>query len=131
MNKKVRIIVSLLVLTLLLVAGYNTFLSPKATEGSKEVSIQVINEKENEDKTFTYKTDGEFLLGLLEENKDELGASFEKFDFGTMVTGMMNYLADDKSEYFHITVNGEDAVTGPGEIPLNDKDKYVFELRNF
>lgn len=131
MNKKIKIIIAVLVLTALLFVGYNTFLSPKGTEGSKEVIIEVINAKENTNKTFTYKTDEEFLLALLEEHKDELGASFQKFDFGTMVTGMMNYTADDKSEYFHVTINGKDAETGPGEIPLNDKDKYTFELKDF
>lgn len=131
MNKKTKIIISILVLTLLLFVGYQTVFSPKGVEGSKEVTIHIINEKEDVDKSFEYKTDDEFLLALLEENKEELGASFETFDFGTMVTGMMGYTADEKTEYFHVTINDEDAMTGPSEIPLNDKETYTFELINY
>lgn len=132
MNKKSIVIISILAVTLLLFAGYKAFLSPKGVEGSKEVTIHIVNENENVDKTFTYKTDHEFLLELLEEEQEELGASFEKYDFGTMVVGMMNYVADDeKQEYFHVYINDEDATTGPGEIPLKDKDVYKFELANY
>ena len=129
MNKKITMIISALLVTLLLFAGYKTFLGPKGVEGSKEVSIHIINEDANVDETFSYKTDHEFLLALLEEHQKELGASFKKFDFGTMVKGLMNYVADDKKEYFHLYVNDEDATTGPGEVPLNDKDTYTFELK--
>lgn len=131
MNKKAKIIVSIVVLTLLLFVGYQTVFSPEGVEGSKEVTVHIINEKENVDKTFDYNTDHEFRLALLEEHKEELGASFQKFDFGTMVTGMMDYTADDKTEYFHVTINDEDAMTGPAEIPLNDKETYTFELKNY
>ena len=131
MNKKTKIIISVLVLTLLLFVGYQTFFAPKGTEGSKAVTIHIINEKENVDESFKYKTDHEFLLPLLQEHEEELGASFEKFDFGTMVTGMMGYTADEKTEYFHLTVNDEDAMTGPAEIPLKDEETYTFELRNY
>ena len=29
------------------------------------------------------------------------------------------------------SINGEDALTGPGEIPLIDEDVYTFELKNY
>ena len=55
------------------------------------------------DKTFEYNTDYEFLLELLEEKQEELGITFEKYDFGTMVIGMLDYVADpNKQEYFHV-----------------------------
>ena len=129
MNKKITMIISALLVTLLLFVGYKTFLGPKGVEGNKEVSIHIINEDANVDKTFNYKTDHEFLLALLEEQQKELGASFQKFDFGIMVTGLMNYVADDKKEYFHLYINDVDATAGPGEVPLNDKDTYTFELK--
>lgn len=118
----------MLLAALLLLVGYNTFLGPKAVEGNKDLTIHVINEKQNVDETFNFKTDHEFLLELLEEKQEELGASFEKHDFGTMVTGMMDYIANDKKEYFHIFINDEDAMTGPSEIPLRDNDVYTFKL---
>ena len=118
--------------TILLFVGYKTFLGPKAIEGTKEVTIHIVNENQNVDETFTYNTDHEFLLELLEEKQDELGAKFEKSDYGTMVIGMMNYEANpDKQEFFYITINGEEAMTGVGEIPLEDQDVYKFELSNY
>ena len=49
-----------------------------------------------------------------------------------MVIGMMNYEANpDKQEFFYITINGEEAMTGVGEIPLEDQDVYKFELSNY
>ncbi|MCF6465499.1 hypothetical protein [Clostridium sp. Cult2] len=132
MNKKTKVILSVLIVTLLIFVGYKTFLSPKGAEGVKAITIHVINKSEDVDKIFEYKTDHEFLLELLEEKQEELGVTFEKYDFGTMVTGLLNYVVDpDKQEYFHIYINGEDAVTGPGEIPLTDKDIYTFELANY
>lgn len=130
MNKKITAIVVVLVLSAILFVGYNTFISPKGVEGAKEVTINIINEKEGVDETFTYNTDHEFLIQLLEENQEELGITLEEYDFGKMLTGMLGYVADSSSEYFHTYVNGEDAATGVGEIPLNDQDTYTFELKS-
>ncbi|NLJ78627.1 MAG: hypothetical protein GX329_04630, partial [Tissierellia bacterium] len=67
-----------------------------------------------------------------EEKQEELGASFEESEFGVMVVGMMDYIVDaDKQEFFHIAINGEDAMTGIKEIPLVDGDVYRFELANY
>lgn len=132
MNKKLIAILSVLVVTVLLFVGYKTFLSPKGVEGQKAVTIQVINKNEDVDETFQYNTDHEFLLELLEEKEEELGVTFEHYDIGTMVTGMLGYVANpENQEYFHVYINGEDAMTGPGEIPLKDGDTYIFELKNY
>lgn len=132
MNKKLTIIIVALLVAALLFVGYNYFLAPKGVEGEKEVTIQIINEKEGVDKEFTYNTDHEFLMALLEEHQEELGITFTKFDFGTMITGMMSYEAkESEKEYFHITVNDKDAETGPAEIPVMDGDNYKFELKNY
>ncbi len=132
MNKKTIVIISILVITLLLFASYKTFLGPKGIEGAKEITVHIVNENEDVDKTFKYNTDHGFLLELLEEKQEELGATFETSDLGTMVIGMMNYISDpNKQEFFYITINGEEAMTGVGEIPLNDKDTYKFELINY
>ncbi|WP_160196433.1 DUF4430 domain-containing protein [Senegalia massiliensis] len=132
MSKKSLIIVIALVLALGLVFAYQTFLSPESVEGAKEVKIQVINEKEDVDKTFTYNTDDEYLLDLLENNKDEIGVTLTDSDFGKMVTAMMDYEAkESEQEFWQIQVNGKDAETGVAEIPLTDGDKYKFELTSY
>lgn len=131
MNKKITAIIIVLVLAALGFVGYKAFISPKGVQGAKEVTINIVVEKEGIDETFSYNTDYEFLIQLLEEKQDELGISFQEFDFGKMVAGMMGYEADPASEYFHIYINGEDATAGVGEIPLKDGDTYTFELKNF
>ena len=56
----------------------------------------------------------------------------KKYELGSMITGMMNYTADEnKNEYFHIYVNELDATSGPDEIPLNNNDHYKFELKKW
>ena len=132
MNKKIILVLIVLGISLLAFVGYKNFIVPKAVEGEKEVTIHIINDKENMDKTFTYNTDGEYLIDLLEEKKDELGITFQDFDFGKMIVAMLGYTVDEiNNEYFHIYVNGEDATTGVGEIPLMDKDTYTFELKTY
>ena len=132
MNKKPILIISILAITLLLFIGYKNFLGPKGVEGNKEVSIHIVNEDQNVDEIFTYNTDHEFLLDLLKENQKQLGIKFEESSYGTMIIGMMDYVANpSKQEFFYLTINGEEAMTGAGEVTLIDQDVYKFELTNY
>lgn len=132
MNKKLMVIIAVVAVSLILFVGYKAFLSPEGVDGEKQVTVQVVIPEEDIDESFEFNSDQAFLLDLLKEKQDELGAEFLESDFGTMVIGMMDYKVDDsKQEFFHIAVNGEDAVTGAGEIPLNDGDIYKFELMNY
>jgi len=131
-NKKVVAIVAILLLAGLIYWGYSAFIAPKGEAGKKHVTIQVVISKQDIDEAFEYTTEHEFLYDLLKEKAQELGASFNEYDFGVMVSGMMNYTANEaENEYFHITVNGEDATAGVQEIPLKDGDVYKFELRTW
>lgn len=131
MKKRITLIISILIGTLLL-SACNMVSGPKAVEGEKEVTIHIVNENEDVDKKFTYNTEHEFLLELLEEKEEELGVTFQSSDMGKMVVGMMDYVADpDNQEFFLIVVNDEDAMTGVGEIPLKNEDLYKFELTNY
>ena len=131
MNKKIIAIIVVILAAVLLYAGYQAFLAPKGTEGSKEVTILIVIEKENINETFTYKTDHEFLTDLMKEKQEELGASFESFDFGTMITGLMKYKVDPNSEFFLFQVNGEDSMVGTDDTPIQDGDVYKFILSTF
>lgn len=132
MKKKLLSIVGVIGLVVLFTFGYNQAFAPEGVEGDKEVTIEIIAEEQEIEETFTYHTDHEFLYGLLEEEAEELGASFETYDFGTMVTGMMEYEANvGDQEYFHMTIDSVDATRGPEEIPLKDQETYRFELRNY
>jgi hypothetical protein len=131
MNKKIILIISVILIVGLLYAGYQAFLAPKGTEGSKKVTIQVVVEKEDIDETFTFKTDHEFLTDLIKEQQEKLGASYESTDYGTMITGMMGYKADPNGEFFLFQVNGEDSMVGTDDTPIQDGDTYKFILSTF
>ncbi len=129
MSKKIISIIVVLVLAVVIYGGYKLFLAPKAVEGEKEVTIKIVVEEKDINKSFTYNTDTEFLYDLMKEQEEEIGATLEDSDYGPMVTGMGGYVADpSNNEFFLIKVNGEDATTGVKEIPVKDGDTYTFEL---
>lgn len=132
MKNKILVIVLVVVVAVLALYGYNTFLAPTSIEGDKEVTLEIIIEKEEVDKSFSFNTDLEYLYDLLEENKEELGFAYEESNYGKMLAELINYNADEsKNEYFHIYVNGVDATTGMEQIPLNDGDVYKIELKKW
>jgi hypothetical protein len=130
MNKKIT---AVLVVLLLAVGGLGIYrlLAPKGVEGSKEVTINVIVESENIDFSETFKSDELYLEGLLKEYSDELMVVTEETQFGPMLMGLKGYTADMSKEFFSIKINGEDAMVGIKEIPVNDKDVYTFEVTGF
>ena len=129
MKKKLLLIAVLVLVAGLMFFAYNRFLAPQGVEGAKEVSLEIAIEDQDIEDIYTYNTDHEFLYDLLKEYEDELGISFEEFSYGTMLTGLMNYLAQqDNQEFFHIGVNGEGAEYGIKELVLNDGDQFKIEL---
>lgn len=129
MAKKITTIILVLVAVAAIFMAYNIFFGPETTEGVKDITIEIIVAHEDIDASFSYQTEEELLIDLLNWHQEELGAQFQSFDFGTMVIGMMNYTANESNnEFFHISINGEEAMTGPDEIPLRDHDVYTFEL---
>ncbi|MFP4662412.1 MAG: DUF4430 domain-containing protein [Halanaerobiales bacterium] len=132
LRNKVLIVGLVIILAGLGLFAYNRFLSPEGVAGEKAVAINIVIEGEEIDQTLDYDTDYEFLYELIKENQEALGVELKETDFGPMVTGMMDYTAkEEDNEYFHITVNGEDAQTGIKEIVLNDGDSYKFELTSW
>ena len=130
MQKKIAVIVGVLILAGALGLLYDAFLGPEGIEGEKEVTVQIIVEKEDINETFTLVTEHEFLYELLEEEEERLGASFQSHDMGVMVTGMMDY-EPGENEFFHIAINDQAAEVGIQEIPLQDGKDYLFELTEF
>lgn len=130
MNKK---LLAVLVVILLAVGGLglSRILAPKGEEGTKEVTVQVLIASENIDFTDTYKTDTLYLEELLKEQADTLMPETEDTQFGPMLVGLMGYQADTNKEYFNIKINGEDAMVGIKEIPVNEGDVFTFEVSGF
>lgn len=130
MNKK---LLAVLVVILLAVGGLglSRILAPKGEEGTKEVTVQVLIASENIDFTDSYKTDTLYLEELLKEQADILMPETEDTQFGPMLVGLMGYQADTNKEYFNIKINGEDAMVGIKEIPVNEGDVFTFEVSGF
>ncbi|OPL07543.1 MAG: hypothetical protein AVO33_05325 [delta proteobacterium ML8_F1] len=125
-----------IIIVILLVAGlfwiYNYFFGPSVVQGEKTVTLEIANQKTGDDFSRVLTTEGETLYDLLLEQQNELAIVFEKYDFGFMVVGMLNYQAtNENQEYFHLAVGGEDAMTGPQGIALADGETYSFSLRSF
>lgn len=130
MNKKIT---SVLIILVLILGGLGIYraLSPKGTEGSKEVVINIIVESEDINFSETFSSDELYLEGLLNEYSEELGVVTEETQYGPMLLGLKGYSTDITKEFFNISINGEDAMVGIKEIPVNDKDVYTFEVKGF
>lgn len=130
MNKKITAVLVVLILAL---GGFGLYkaLAPKGAEGSKEVTINIIVESESIDFSEKFRSDELYLEGLLKEYSDELQVVTEDTQYGPMLIGLKGYSADMSKEFFNIKINGEDAMVGIKEIPVNNEDVYTFEVKGF
>lgn len=132
MKKKVLIAVGVVLLAVVAFFTYKYVIQPETQKGAKEVTIEVVNEKENVNEVITLNTDAEFLYDLLMENEESLGVTIEEQSFGPFLSGMKNYVANaDDKEFFSIAINGEDAMVGIKEIPVKSGETYRFELKTW
>ena len=126
MNKKVLIVGLVLILGVAAFFGYDAFFGQKAQEGSKTVTVEIVAESQGINETYEYKTDAAFLYDLLVEHQEALEIEFAE---GGFVTSMMGYTADEaKKEFYSILINGEYAMTGAKETPVEDGTVFRFEL---
>ena len=128
MKNKLLLVIIAVLLGGLMLAGYSYLLAPEGIEGEKDVTIQVMIDNQEIDREFHYTTDREFLYGLLEDEQEELGVSFQSFGEGSFVSEVLDYQPQGE-EFFQISVNDSLASTGVEEIPIRDGDKYIFELK--
>lgn len=115
-------IVALLAIGMLF--AYNK-LKPQATEGSKEIVVEVVIPEE-ETKEFTLKTDAEYLRQALEEKDLVKGSESE---YGLFITEVNGRVANDANqEWWCVTKGGEDVFTGVDETPIADGDHFEITL---
>jgi hypothetical protein len=121
MNKKIVIAVIALVAVVGLMVGVWFATRPKIEEGSKTITVTVVHQNKTE-KTFTYKTDAEYLgdvlyaEGLIKaENVDD---------------GMFNIVDGEKADwnenksYWSLYVGEEYAMQGVETTPIRDGDSF-------
>ena len=124
-NKK--LIIGLIVLVVLIGAFaviYNVF-RPKPAEGSKSITINVVNSKE-EKTSYSVKTDAQYLRQAMEEAEGLTFSGTESEEFGMMVDTVNGERADYTLDnaYWSFLVNGEYAAYGIDSQPVNDGDEF-------
>lgn len=130
MKNKKTIIVSIIVLLISVVGifSYNSFLKEKTVEGSKKINVTVNNEATNYSKEHIFTTD----KGTLGDALDEQGLiKYDKSQGGRFIHTVDNIKADsEKQQWWNITVNGENAQVGVDDIVIKDGDKFELILKN-
>lgn len=126
--KKKKIIIGSLILVVLIaaMAFLWTNFREKPVEGSKAITIEVVNDKE-ESKVYELKTDAEYLRQAMDEAKKQ-GLTFEgeEGEYGLNILVVNGVRADynkDKA-YWSIIVNGEYGMNGADTQPVKDGDAY-------
>ena len=129
MSKKKKItLISVFVAVVAVAAIVAVVLNQKSTTaGVKNFKVQIVSERDGYDQTTDCKSDAEFLGEFLRNYSD---CEYQESDYGIYVTGFDGMKEDLDNQYWWcISVNGEAAVTGADEIPLQDGDTYNFTLK--
>ncbi len=122
MNKKLIIAIIAFAVVIAAVIGAYFAFAPKATEGSKSVTIEVVDDK-GEVEEYSVKTDALYLSEAMTE------AGIEYSGEGTMVDTVNGLKAvyEENSSYWAFYVNGEYCNYGIYEQPVNDSDSFKIE----
>ena len=127
MKKKTIIIGSLILVALIAVMAvlWSTF-KEKPVEGSKTITIEVVNDKE-ESKVYELKTDAEYLRQAMDEAKKQ-GLTFEgeegQYGLNLLVINGLRADFNKDGAYWSIIVNGEYGMNGADTQPVKDGDAY-------
>ncbi len=126
-NKKILIGAGALIALIAVIAVLYAVFRDKPVEGSKSVTLQVVNQ-EGQTSEYPVKTDAEYLLQAMEEAE---GLTFdgEEGEFGftlyTINGETHNWNVD--GSYWSIYVNGDYAENGVSSQPVEDGDVFKFE----
>lgn len=125
-NKKTLLgVVALVVVIGLMAVAYAVF-GPKAVEGAKEITIEVID---NNGESSVYKlcTDAQYLRQAMEEASSK-GLTFEgdETEYGLTLMSVNGVTADFNVDgaYWSIMVNGEYGMYGAESQPVVDGDAF-------
>ena len=124
-TKKVILAVVALVAVIAVLFSVYWFTKGKTSAGSKTITIDVIHKDESV-KTFTEKTEREFLGQVLADRKIVEG---EEGPYGLFITTVDGEVADDgNQEWWCLTKDGGQVNTSADQTPIADGDKYELTL---
>ena len=123
-NKKIIIAAVVLVLVAVIFGGIYFALSPKAAEGSKNITIEVVDDQE-QSTVYEISTDAEYLGDAIRETEG-LTVEGTEGDYGLMVDTVNGVVADFNVDgaYWAFYVNGEYCNYGMDEQPILDGEAY-------
>lgn len=126
-DKKLVIIPVVLVLVIGIMFTVWQLNKPTAAQGTKEVSVSIISERDNYKYTEEGKTDLEYLGDYLVE-KDII--EYEDSGYGRFITSVKNLDADYDNQYWWcVVIDGESSTVGIDEIVIIDGMKCTLELK--
>ena len=123
-NKKALIgIIAVIAVIAVFAAAYIGF-SPKATQGSKNITIEVINSAE-ESTVYEVATDAEYLVEAFKD-ADGLEVVTEEGQYGVFILSVNGEEAvwETNNAYWSIMVNGEYGQYGASEQVVTDGDAF-------
>ena len=123
-NKKIVIAAVVLVLVAAVFAGGYRVLSPKAAEGSKNITIEVVDDQA-QSTMYEVNTDAEYLGDAIRETEG-LTVEGTEGDYGLMVDTVNGIVADYNTNgaYWAFYLNGEYCNYGMDEQPILDGEEY-------
>lgn len=124
MNKKVILTLIAILILLIGVFGIKMINDKNIEQGSKTITINIVSKADNLNKVEKIKTDEEKLGPVLSKRgfKIEDGMVLKIDDID---------LSNSNSEYWHISVNGEDAQVGVNSMIIKNGDTIKFERIKF
>ena len=130
MDKKIVIALVALVAVIGIFLGVFFLTRPETQQGSKEFTVIVVH-KDGTQKTFTYRTDEEYLdkallaEGLMEGHEDQYGMVIDKVDGEAAIW-------DVDQAYWSLYIGEEYATTGISSTPVYDGTTYklIYETWN-
>ncbi|PKM63430.1 MAG: hypothetical protein CVU97_00380 [Firmicutes bacterium HGW-Firmicutes-21] len=130
-NKKI-IIVFALVFALLIVSAVTVYVFANSNDAdnkyAKTITVLVVVEG-RDTKTFTIGTDAEFLLDAL--NQIELVEGSESI-YGFFITTVDGITANEnKQEWWAVSKDGEQTLTGVSSTPIKDGDTFELTLSTY
>lgn len=124
-TKKVILAVVALVAVIAVLFSVYWFTKGKTSAGSKTITIDVVHKDESV-KTFTAKTEREFLGEVLADKKIVEG---EEGPYGLFIMAADGEVADESNqEWWCLTKDGGQVNTSADQTPIADGDKYELTL---
>ena len=118
---------------LLLILSFALFGCETTTKGEKCVTIEMVYTDESIDELIEVCTDQEFLLGVLEENQDEIGLETNDSSSDVYLNGLKGYNFETlkMNYYWAVYVNSDYAIYGVAKQPIADGDVFKFEATSY